>query len=100
MRVDVGANDEGNQVEKWHPCLGRKECLRKGQGDWGGEPADTHDGPEASADSGTHLVPGLSAGDPSHACEIDGVLDWCDLRGLVSIFQCGQGIEHLRQDCS
>jgi hypothetical protein len=99
MRVDVRANDERDEVEKRHPSLRRKERLREGQRDRGCEPADAHDGPEAGADGRAHLVPGSSAGDPGHACEVDGVLDGCDLIGVISILQCSRGFKHIREDC-
>lgn len=77
--IDVRSNDKSNHVKEWHPCLLRKELLREGQRDRGCDPAYSHDGPEAGANSCAHLVPGAGAGDEGHRCKVDGVLDRCDL---------------------
>lgn len=73
--VDVGTNDEGNDVEEGHPCLLRQELLGKGQGQRRGAPADLHNRQQASANSSTDLVEGAGTGDDGHSGEIDGVLD-------------------------
>lgn len=80
MSVDVGSDDKGNHVEEWYPGLLRKELLRKGKRDRRGDPADSHHRPKAGADGGAHLVPGAGARDEGHAREVDGVLNWRDLR--------------------
>ena len=79
MGVDIGTDGERNYIEERHPGLLGKELLREGKCDWGGDPADSHHGPETSADGGANLVPGAGAGDEGHAGQVDGVLDWCDL---------------------
>lgn len=58
----------------------REELLRKREGERGGDPADFHDGHEARADGGADLVESAGAGDEGHGDEVDGILDWGDLR--------------------
>lgn len=82
--VDISADEEGNCVEEWNPGMLGEEFLSKGQGERGGDPANFHDGPEAGTDSGTDLVPRSSAGDHSHGCQIDRVLDGSNLGRRVS----------------
>jgi hypothetical protein len=76
MRVDIGTNHERNQVEEWNPSLLWQESLSESQTDWGGNPADAHDGPETGSDGGSDLVEGSGAGNDCHGDEIDRVLDW------------------------
>lgn len=82
--VDISADEEGNGVEEWNPGMLREEFLSKGQGERGGDPANFHDGPEAGTDGGTDLMPRSSAGDHSHGCQIDRVLDGSNLGRRVS----------------
>lgn len=77
--VDVGTNDEGDQVEEGDPELVREELLSKGQADGGSEPGDTHDSPETDLDGGANLVECSSAGNESHGDQVDAVLDGCNL---------------------
>lgn len=77
--VDVGTNDERDQVEEGDPELVREELLSKGQADGGSEPGDTHDSPEADLDGGANLVECSSAGNESHGDQVDAVLDGCNL---------------------
>lgn len=77
--VDVGTNDEGDQVEEGDPELVREELLGKGQADGGGEPGDAHDSPEADLDGGANLVECSSAGNESHGDQVDAVLDRSNL---------------------
>jgi len=79
MRVDICSDDESNDVEEWYPGLFWEELLRKGECNWGGDPANSHHGPEASADGGAYLMHGARTRDEGHAGKVDGVLDWCDL---------------------
>ena len=55
------------------------ECQRQRRGD----PADLHDGQESSSDGGSDLVEGPRAGYDGHGGEVNGVLDWCDLRRVM-----------------
>ena len=66
MRIDIGADDEGDDVEKGDPCLFGQELLRKGQCERGGDPADFHDGHEACFHRCAHLMVGPCAGDEGH----------------------------------
>lgn len=77
--VDVGTNDEGDQVEEGDPELVREELLGKGQADGRGEPGDAHDSPEADLDGSANLVECASAGNQSHGDQVDAVLDGCNL---------------------
>jgi hypothetical protein len=73
--VDVGPNDEADDVEEGHPCVLGQELLGKGERDGRHDPADLHDRPESSLDRGTHLVEGASTRDDGHGDQVDGVLD-------------------------
>lgn len=83
--VDVGANDEADEVEEGNPELVGEELLGEGEADGRGDPADLHDLPEADADGGTDLVDSAGAGDEGHGDEVDCVLDGGDL-GVASVF--------------
>lgn len=78
--VDVGANDEGDQVEEGDPELVREELLGKGQADGGREPRDAHDSPEADLDGCADLVERSGAGNQGHGHQVDAVLDGCNLQ--------------------
>ena len=84
MRIDVGADDETDNVEEGHPGgLGQEllgECQRDGRDD----PADLHDRPETGPDGRLDLVEGASARDEGHGDEVDAVLDGRDLRLLAT----------------
>jgi hypothetical protein len=73
--VDVCADDESNDVEEGHPSSLGKELLSKGQRDGGHDPADLHDGPEASLDGCANLVECSGTGNKGHRDEVDAVLD-------------------------
>ena len=66
MCVDVGSDDETDDVEEGHPGGLGKELLGKGQRDGGNHPADLHDRPEAGLDGRADLVEGASACDQRH----------------------------------
>jgi len=83
MRVDVGADDEADDVEEGHPSRLGQELLGKGQGDGRDDPADLHDRPEAGLDGRLDLVESTGAGNQGHGHEVDAVLDGRNLR-LVS----------------
>ena len=83
MRIDVGANNKRNDIEERHPSLLGQELLRKSQSQWRGDPADLHDGHEASSDGGTNLMERSSAGNESHGRQVDHVLDGCNLRLML-----------------
>lgn len=78
MGVDVGSDEEADDVEERHPGVLGQELLGKGQGQRGGDPADLHDGHEAGLDGGADLVDGAGAGDDGHGGEVDAVLDGGD----------------------
>jgi hypothetical protein len=73
--VDVCADDESNDVEEGHPSSLGKELLSKSQRDGGHDPADLHDGPEASLDGCANLVECSGTGNKGHRDEVDAVLD-------------------------
>lgn len=73
--VDVGSNEETDDVEERHPGLLGQESLGEGQSDRGGDPGNLHDGHEARADGGADLVESARAGDDGHAEQVDQVLD-------------------------
>lgn len=79
MRIDVCTDDESNDIEERYPGLLGEELLREGKCERGGDPANSHDRPESSADGSADLVPGAGPSDEGHAGEVDGVLDWCNL---------------------
>ena len=79
LGIDPGADDKGEDVEERHPGLLGQELLRKGQRQGRDDPADLHDGHEASSDGRSDLVEGPGPGDDGHGGEVDGVLDGCNL---------------------
>lgn len=79
VRVDVGTDEEADDVEEGYPGLLGQELLGKGQGQRRGEPADLHDRHETGANGGADLVECASTGDDGHGGEVDGILDGRDL---------------------
>lgn len=75
MGVDVGADEETDNVEERHPGVLREELLRESERNGGGDPADLHDGKETSLDGGADLVEGPCASDERHRGQVDRVLD-------------------------
>ena len=73
--VDIGADDEADDVEEGHPGVLGKELLRKGKGQRRGDPADLHDGHEPSTHGSANLVDSARPGNNAHGGEVDGVLD-------------------------
>lgn len=73
--VDVGADDEGYQVEERHPGVLWEEFLGKGQTDRASNPGHPHDLPKSDADRGADLVVRPGTSDPRHGGQIDRVLD-------------------------
>lgn len=65
-RVDICANEECDNVEKWNPGVFGKEFLCKGQTQRGRDPADPHDRHESRFPRRMNLVDGLSAGNYGH----------------------------------
>lgn len=84
--VDVGSNEEADDVEERHPGVLGQELLRKGQRQRRGHPADLHDGEEAGADGRADLVQSPCTGDDGHRRQIHGVLDGGDLGSLLAFF--------------
>ena len=66
LRVDPCPNNEGDDVEEWYPRMLGQELLSERQSQWGGNPADFHDGHESSSDSSSNLMEGPGAGNHSH----------------------------------
>jgi hypothetical protein len=66
MRIDVCTNDESDDVEEGYPGALGQELLGKRQGDWGDDPANLHDRPEASLDGRLDLVEGAGTRDEGH----------------------------------
>lgn len=79
LRIDPGADDKGNDVEEWHPCMFWQELLGEGESQRRGYPADLHHWQEAGSDGSPDLVECPCAGDHSHGGEVDGVLNWGNL---------------------
>ena len=77
--VDVGADDERDEVEEWHPGLLGQELLGEGEADGARNPADAHDPPEADVQGRSNLVDGAGAADQGHGYEVDRVLYGSDL---------------------
>lgn len=73
--VDVGSDEEPDDVEEWHPGVLREELLGEGKRQRRGDPADLHDREEASLDGGADLVEGTRASDNGHRRQVDDVLD-------------------------
>jgi hypothetical protein len=83
LRVDPRADDEGEDVEKGHPCVLGEELLGERQCQWRGDPADFHDGHEAGSDGRSDLVEGSGSGNDGHGGEVDAILDRSDLCDVV-----------------
>lgn len=66
MSVDVGSDDETDDVEEGHPSLFGEELLGKGQGERRDDPANLHDGHEASLDGCADLVEGACTCNDGH----------------------------------
>lgn len=79
MGVDVGSNEETNNVEERYPNVLGQELLGEGQGQGGGDPAHLHDGHETGLDGRTDLVNGARTGNNSHGGQVDAVLNGGDL---------------------
>ena len=77
--VDIGSDDERDDVKEGNPCMLGKELLRKGEGERGSDPADLHDGHETSFPGCMNLMNGLCASDDGHRDEVHTVLDGSDL---------------------
>lgn len=86
--VDVGADDEGDEVEEGDPEVVGEELLREGKADRRRDPADLHDPPESHADRSLHLVERLRTGDQSHGNQVHAVLDRRELRHWLVRPQC------------
>ena len=73
--VDVGTDNESDDVEEGHPGLLGKELLGESQGQRRSAPADFHDGEQTSTNGSADLVESASTCDDSHSGEVDSVLD-------------------------
>ena len=83
--IDVGSDDECDDVEEGNPGMLRKELLRKGEGERGSDPADLHDRHETSFPGRMDLMNCLCASDNGHRDEVDTVLDGGNLHYSISI---------------
>lgn len=103
MGIDIGSNEESNDVEEGHPHVFRQELLSKGEGQGRGNPADLHDRHEPSLDGRTDLVDVARTGDYGHRGQVDAVLDGGDLkRQLLATRKGGKAInrgEHVQSGC-
>lgn len=77
--VDVGADDEGDDVEEGHPGGLGQELLGEGEAERRGDPRHLHHLHEADAHRRPHLVEGPGARDQRHGYEVHDVLDGGDL---------------------
>jgi len=68
--VDICANYEADDVEEGHPRALGQELLGKGQRNGRHDPANLHDGHEASLDGGTNLVESAGARNDGHRNQI------------------------------
>lgn len=80
MRIDIGTNDKGDEIEEMYPGLLREESLSEGKSDRRHYPRHAHDRPESGAHGGTDLVESLRACNDRHGSEVEGVLDGRYLR--------------------
>lgn len=64
--VNVGSDEEPDDVEERHPGVLRKELLGEGQRQRRRDPADLHDRVEAGLDGSADLVEGTGASDNGH----------------------------------
>lgn len=78
--VDVGSNEETDDVEEWHPGVLREELLGERECERGSDPADFHDGHETGADGCANLMEGARASNDGHRGQVHRVLDGGDLR--------------------
>lgn len=79
--VDVGADNECDEVEEGNPEVVGEELLRESKADGRGNPANLHDLPESHTNSGLDLVKGLRASNQGHGNEVNAVLDRRNLWG-------------------
>ena len=85
MGVNIGSNEETNDVEEGHPGVLGEELLGEGQAQGRGDPADLHDGHESSLNGRANLVDGARTGNNSHGRQVDAVLDGGDLGKWVTL---------------
>ena len=77
--IDIGADDERDEIEERDPEVVGQELLGEGKADGRGNPADLHDLPEAYADGSLDLMDSLGTSDEGHGNKVHAVLDWRDL---------------------
>lgn len=82
--VDIGSDEEGNDVEEGDPGVLGKELLRESEGEGGSDPADLHDGHETCFPGCMDLMDCLRAGDDCHRDEVHTVLDGSNLTSLLA----------------
>jgi len=64
--IDISANGERDDVEKWHPGLFRQEFLGKRKRQWRGNPANPHHREETRTNRSADLVVCSGASNESH----------------------------------
>lgn len=79
LGVDVGADDETDNVEEGDPGLLGEELLREGERDRGGDPGYLHDWHESGLPCRVDRVDVARAVDDGHRGQVDTVLDWRNL---------------------
>lgn len=87
LGIDVGADEEADNVEEWDPGLLGEELLRKRERDGGGDPGHLHDWHESCLPGRVDRVDVARAVDDGHRGQVDAVLDW---RNLGSVSYCGR----------
>lgn len=80
MSVDVGSDEESDNVEERHPGVFGKELLGESERQRRRDPADLHHGHEAGLNGCADLVQGARAGDDSHRHEVHCILNGRDLQ--------------------
>lgn len=73
--IDIGSDDETDEVEEWNPGVLGQELLSEGQSQRAGDPADLHDGEETRPDHGLNVLLLPGTGDDRHAGKVDNILD-------------------------
>lgn len=79
MGIDVGADNEADNVKEWHPCLFWEELLRECERKRRDDPADFHHAEETSLDRSLDLVESARTSNEGHRRQINDVLNWRDL---------------------
>lgn len=79
LGVDVGADEETDNVEERNPGLLGEELLRECERDGGGNPGHLHDWHESSLPCRVDSADVARTVDDGHGGKVDTVLDWRNL---------------------